>query len=383
MLQGVAQGQTDALQREGMGLANKRAEQDIEMNTYRNQIAKNEAEIANLIQSAKTKGAQQQVLNQVAKIEDDNYKQVYSVWKTRGGHAAASLFNEMRGNGVKDASDLVVYQDPKTKKQMLKVINANGETVADPDNGPAVFDLKAIEERYGFREDKGTFKDIGKGAGILNTRTGRVGPGLSKDQLAAGEDSPTDAAKRYKELRALGVPDEVARATAYGTFKTLKDQFGVENAIVDVTTNNVIGTLENVGGKPTWKPSPLYEKAGSQKLDQKQAETTARREAAERRPTLGGMRPEATREAFGGVSEEEWIKNRVNQLTGGSSQPAAGAVRTNVVQSPPVPKDMSRQQILDAAKKSAGTSTPEQKKLIRERMKGWKFTDQELSGIGL
>lgn len=82
-----------------------------------------------------------------------------------------------------------------------------------------------------------------------NKRTGETRvptPEELESILAGGGGSGTQNAKRYEEMRSLGVPDEVARGVAYGVYKTVSDPVLGTTMIVDLATGQPVGGFEIV-----------------------------------------------------------------------------------------------------------------------------------------
>lgn len=62
-------------------------------------------------------------------------------------------------------------------------------------------------------------------------------------EQTSGENKPTTDMRKYSELVDSGVPDEVARGVAYGTYRNVTDPASGATLIVDLTTNRPIGRM--------------------------------------------------------------------------------------------------------------------------------------------
>ncbi|MCG7931977.1 MAG: hypothetical protein N0E44_18245 [Candidatus Thiodiazotropha lotti] len=84
-------------------------------------------------------------------------------------------------------------------------------------------------------------------------------------------------AKHQAELESQGLPKNVARGIAYGTFKQIKDEFGMTTAIVDMATSKTVGTLVEQGDSYAFQPNPEWVSTGgiSQASNNAEQQSTA------------------------------------------------------------------------------------------------------------
>jgi hypothetical protein len=73
--------------------------------------------------------------------------------------------------------------------------------------------------------------------------------------------SASTKAKHQAELEAQGLPRSVARGIAYGSFKQIKDEYGVTTAIVDLATGKTVGSLVEKGNSYEFKTNPEWKNA--------------------------------------------------------------------------------------------------------------------------
>lgn len=76
--------------------------------------------------------------------------------------------------------------------------------------------------------------------------------------LAKGSGKGSASQQKYEEMLELGVPDDVARATAYGTFKQVRDAETGATALIDVGSGAVVGQLTqdpDDASKAMWVPN--------------------------------------------------------------------------------------------------------------------------------
>lgn len=93
-------------------------------------------------------------------------------------------------------------------------------------------------------------------AGSVIQRSNRGKLSAAYTPKGGGSDSgekPTNARKQYDEMIALGVPDEAARATAYGTYRQVTDMLG-NMTLVDTASGRVVGHMEDKGDGTKWVP---------------------------------------------------------------------------------------------------------------------------------
>jgi hypothetical protein len=72
---------------------------------------------------------------------------------------------------------------------------------------------------------------------------------------SGGSGKGSSYQKKYREMLRLGVPSNVARGVAYGTIKTIKDEYGYTSAMVDLASGTTIGTISQEGvytENPEW-----------------------------------------------------------------------------------------------------------------------------------
>lgn len=135
---------------------------------------------------------------------------------------------------------------------------------------------------------------------------------------SADANKPTNDAKQYQEMLNLGVPENVARGVAYGTIKSVKDQYGMESAFVDLGTGQVIGQLD----KGAFQFAPGYASgAGGGGMSEKAAGERARAEASDR---AGFWSSDESDFADYGGSRQQFISDRTMQLMGMQGVPQQG-----------------------------------------------------------
>lgn len=71
----------------------------------------------------------------------------------------------------------------------------------------------------------------------------------------AGTGKPTTNKKKYNEMIGMGVPDEVARGVAYGTYKQVSDPESGTSALIDISTGQPVGAF--VASYPDDPRSPM------------------------------------------------------------------------------------------------------------------------------
>lgn len=385
-------------------------ERNDELGGYSVELSRNEMAISRLLHGASTETAKMEAFAKVRELEEKNYGIVYSAFKERGGKAAAQLFNQMRGNSIQNAADFVVEADPRTKKQTLKIVDANGQVVQDEKHGPAAFDLAQLEARHGKKPEKGRYHESERG--ILDTGTGNFRP---HSPGVAGNGGSADA-KKYNEMVALGVPPNVARGVAYGTIKQVQSGDGMSQALVDMSNNQTLGTLQVIDDMAVWRPSPDYRGSGASALDggqlakiQQDAEKQAAREAKKKASWF------KFDEADFGMSRDEWVKKRTAEIvaeetTGFRLPGAAGsqgdklphirnetdykALSPGAIYLAPdgttrrksggtLPVGVTKQKAIADAQAVAHRASAAQMEQIRQRLRGWGIADSELEAAGL
>ncbi len=152
------------------GLGLKAAQRADELAVMEAEIKKNDLESLKKIQGARDQATQMKAVQEVAELEEKNRSIIYNAYKTRGGAAAARLLNQMSGSSIQDAADFIEETDPKTKRKVIKVVDALGKVVMQ-DGKPVVFDSEALEKRYGVKVEKGTYSESERG--VLDTRSGK------------------------------------------------------------------------------------------------------------------------------------------------------------------------------------------------------------------
>lgn len=99
------------------------------------------------------------------------------------------------------------------------------------------------------KPDAGEWKSGGDGL-LFNDKTG-----ATKNAGGAGGGKPTNNAKKYQELLALGTPDDVAKGVAYGTMKSITDPNSGSVVVIDLTTNQPIGGFQPINPEDPYGPS--------------------------------------------------------------------------------------------------------------------------------
>jgi len=119
--------------------------------------AKREAEIAELLQGAKTDEARLAAAQRISALQRDMYGEIYqmSKWDSR---SAARIYNDMMGNKVTTADDVVIEKNADGEK-VLRIVDAQGNVVVDPDHGPAEWKYDEVEKAFG----AGSWSPITKG----------------------------------------------------------------------------------------------------------------------------------------------------------------------------------------------------------------------------
>lgn len=93
---------------------------------------------------------------------------------------------------------------------------------------------------------------------LYHKGTGKT-KGTGKGGSSGGK--PTTNKKKYQEMLSLGVPEQVAKGVAYGTFKTITDQSSGGQVVVDISTGEEIGAFvpedssKPFDSKMVWKSS--------------------------------------------------------------------------------------------------------------------------------
>lgn len=161
---------------------------------------------------------------------------------------------------------------------------------------------------------------------LVNQESGETKPGIDPDTLARikRKGSGSDGAD-------VGTYN-AARTILDRTFGIQTDQFG--NPITELSPDKlrdynsaiaIAGEAIRGGADPFAAATVAYDKIGRKYSDRQVYEdivAQVQREAKQRRPAFAGMRPDATKQAYGGMSEEEWKKQRTQELLTENEVPA-------------------------------------------------------------
>lgn len=177
-----------------------------QVNSLRLSALERDDEIASIMQESRISNAdinaQTASMEAVSKNINTQYKSIFETLRVGGGPAAASLFNDVKSNGVTNAADVVQFKDAKTGKNMIKFVDAEGNTVSDPNHGEAVFDYDELNTRFGTKPQKGRYSQ--SDGVVLDTATGATKGASGLPGGTGARGSKVDKEMRLRVQQGLG-----------------------------------------------------------------------------------------------------------------------------------------------------------------------------------